>query len=153
MSDLANDAYGHTVSVTTDGVSDFYLVGGAQTFSFPTGTPENTAYLAFTKTLKFQYFMADLRVFGPSQYDQQTQMNFLSLYLAAQAAGTFPNRMAYIAQLLNWLNSMSAYAAAFVLSIQAMSDPAVVAATQWNFSTFSASNPAITLLGAVSINN
>lgn len=147
--DLSNNAYGQTVSRTSDGTTDYYLVGGSVTYQFPTGTPVGAAYLSITIQTNLLMFKAASQDFVQTLYPPQTQIQMLSIYLAAQASG-LTNRMAYVARLLTWINGVLAYSATYVAGVQALRDPAAVVAAQWDVTQFPA-DPAITLLGAMSI--
>lgn len=153
MSDgtLPNDAYGHTVSMSTDGTTDTYLVGGSTSYEFPAGTDQGVVYLSIAKQWNLQMFMVALQSYIQGSFPVATQLQFVCMYLAAQAGG-LTNRATYIAQLLTWLNVVEAYAATYVTGIQGLSDPSVVAATIINTTLITAA-PSVTLLGAISIPN
>lgn len=148
---MSNDAYGHTVSMATDGTTDIYLVGGSIEYSFPAGTSQNVAYLSLAINANLLLAKAAAQDYIQSRYSRDAQIQLLVLYLAAQRGG-LTNRANYIAQLLTWLNSIIAVLGAYVAQVQALTDPAVVAATTIDMSQFP-TDPSVTMLGAVTINS
>lgn len=149
MTTLDNDAYGHTVTMDSDGTIDTYTVGGSLEYIFATGTSQATAYLSMAKQFKLSVFQDAVKAFVTDHYALDTRFNFMALYLTA---GLKLNRQAYVAQLLTWATSVVGYAATFVATVNAMSDPAVVAAAQWNFAALDSSDPKVTPIAAVAIN-
>jgi len=146
---MDNDIYGRTVSMTTDGVTDTYLVGGAFDFALPAGTNSAVAYLAFAKQGKLLQFKSAITEFGQNHYDATTQQQLVILYLAAKASEKV-DREAYLAQLFAFVNSVTAYSVAFSAAVNACSDPSTIAAMQWDLSQI-ASDPGVTLAGAIAI--
>jgi hypothetical protein len=100
---------------------------------------------------KLAAFKAALTVFGQSHYDTQTQLNFIALYLAAQANGLV-NRAAYIGQLLTWLNQITVYAAQFAMQVSTNPDASQVVAMQWDFTQLPP-DPVVMLGHAIQIEN
>lgn len=149
MSDLDNDAYGHTVEFMTDGIIDSYYVGGALTYTFPTGTSQAAAYLSFTIQINLNMFMGAIQIYIQSIFPLQTQQQFVIEYLTAQATSK-TNRQAYVGQLLTWVDQIDTYAAGYVALVKSQTDPAVVAAMQFDPSLIPAT-PNVTLVGAISI--
>lgn len=148
---MNNDAFNHTVSMTSDGINDNYLVGGSQTFSFPTGTAEAAAYLSFTKQLALQYFNLALTEMINKHYNLETRFRWMALYLEFQNDVLSINKYAYVKQLLTWGLSISQYTNTFVISVMSQTDPAVVAAMKWDFIALEASDPNLTLIACMQI--
>lgn len=148
---LPNDAYGHTVEMNSDGTYDNYLIGGSQTFSFPTGTPQNTAYLSFTKQLHLQLFNLALTDMINNHYNLETRFRWMALYLEFQGDLLSVNKYNYVKQLLTWGLSISQYTNTYVIALMSLSDPAVVVATKWDFSTYESSDPRLTLIACMQI--
>lgn len=148
-SQLSNDNYGHSVNMSSDGLLDSYYVGGAMTYSFPTGTPQAAAYLSFTIQINLSMFMTAIQVYIQNLFPLQTQQQFVIEYLTAQAASKV-DRQAYIGQLLTWVDQIDTYAAAYVASVKAQTDPAVVATMQFDPRQIPAT-PNVTLVEAISI--
>lgn len=150
---MNNDAFGRTVDMTSDGTYDTYTVGGAIDFVFPTGTSQAAAYLSMAKQTQIGRAQLALQSFILDRYPLETRWSFLALLNDANNNVLLINRRAYIQQIFTWTRTVITYAATFAASINAMSDPATIAATQWDFSTLSVSDPAITPLAAVAIGN
>lgn len=150
MSILDNESYGRMVTFSTDGTLDYYLVGGASTFTFPVGTSQDAAYLSIAKQTNLTRFQAELQAFMDYKYTVTTRMNIQALYVLASKNG-LTNRTAYLEQFYTWAQSVISYAAAYVTSVNAMSDAAAIAGTFWNFSSIVVADPYITPLAAVAI--
>lgn len=148
---LPNDAYGNTVVYTTDGTYDYYTVAGITQYKFPTGTAQSVVYLTIAIQDNLILFMNNMQNFIQSQISIQSQLQFVCMYLAAQEAG-LTNRVAYIAQLLTWLNGVESYAATYVTSVRAMTNISTITSTVFNPSSISAL-PSVTLMGAIEINS
>lgn len=116
MIELSNDAYGRTVVMSSNGITDTYLVGGAIVFNFPAGTATPVAYLAFAKQMNLFLFKSALRDFTDALYDSFTRQQLTNLYLAAVEAG-LTNRKAYLAQILLWTNAVTEYVANYMASV------------------------------------
>lgn len=97
-------------------------------------------------------FQDSMNVFIESSYSTNTRMNFIGMYINAQA-NNLTNRMAYIAQLFPWQNAVILYAANYVATVSAMTDAATVIAHTWNFTALTASNPKLTPIAALQIGN
>lgn len=154
MSDdgLPNDAYGRTVTMTSDGVTDLYMVGGALEFGFPAGTGQAAVYLSIAKQTNLAKFSAALNDFASLHYTIDVRQNLIGLYINAQQTSK-SNRQAYISQIFTWQNSVIGYAATYVATINSLSDPAVVATTTWNFLANVSADPMISPIAAVQIPN
>jgi hypothetical protein len=147
---LPNDAYGHTVTMTTDGTTDTYVVGGARPYSFPTGTNIGVVYVTLAIQANLILFNNVLTDIINNHYGLETRVRWMSLYLETQFLGQ-PNRLAYIAQLLTWGNTISVYTAQYIAALLAMTDPTAIAATVPDFSAIEAADPKINLLACMQI--
>lgn len=149
---LDNDIYGRTVDMTTDGVTDTYVVGGTFYFAFATGTPLTPIYKSFAVQGKMLPFKSAVQDFINNRYDLPTRINFLTMYLNA-TKNSLTNRLIYLDQLMTWATAVIAYSAAFQTTVAAGADAATIAAINWNFSTLETSDPLLTLGAAIAISN
>jgi hypothetical protein len=145
MSNLSNDAYGHTVSMTTDGVTDTYTVAGTQTFGFPAGTSQSVVYLSIAQQWNLQMFNSALTIMVNSHYTNETRLRWVQNWIES-TVNSWTQRLAYVNTLVMWGATISAYSAAYIQTVMALSDPNVVAQTVWDFSSIEASDPQINLL-------
>lgn len=143
------DGYGHQVTMTTDGVTDTYIVGGTYVYPFPAGTSDAAVLLSITIQANLIMFKAALLDFTGAKYSLEDRVRWLGLYAAAQA-GLLASRAAYIGQLVTWINTVSTYGAAYAASVAAQTDVNVVVAMKFDSSQFAA-DPAITLGAAISL--
>lgn len=152
---MNDDVFGRTVTMTTSGAYDYYLVGGSIEFVFATGTSEAAAYLSMAKQTQIARAQLALQTFILDRYPLETRWSLLALLNDANSAANIllVNRRAYIQQIFTWTRTVITYAAAYMASINAMSDPATIRDTRWDFSALAASDPAITPLAAVAIGN
>jgi len=77
---MNNDAYGHTVSMTTDGVTDTYLVGGATEYQFPAGTSQDVVYLSIAQQFNLAQAQAAVQAFVNSRYSLETRFNLMAIW-------------------------------------------------------------------------
>jgi len=152
MTLLANDAYGNTVDFTTDGVTDSYLIGDSVTHAFPAGTSLGPVYLTIAIKTNIARAQPALQDFVDQHYDARTRLALNALLYCAQANGLLPNRVAYLMQVMTWVQAVIAYSAAYVATVSAMTNPATVAATQPDFTQIAA-DPLVTPIAAVQINS
>lgn len=154
MSDpiLPNDVYGHTVSMTSDGVTDTYLVGEALSFAFATGTTQDAAYLSMAIQIKISMLKQAIQDYAFGKYDEKTRIGFISLYQLAQSQ-LHLNQMAYIQQLGTWAKSILTYAGSVVTAVSALTTPQAVADYQWNIEAHISADPQISLITAAMIPN
>jgi hypothetical protein len=145
MSNLSNDAYGHTVTMTTDGTTDTYTVAGTQTFQFPAGTSQSVVYLSIAQQWNLQMFNTALTAMVNSHYTNETRLRWVQNWIESTVNG-WTQRLAYINTLVNWGASITNYTATYIQTIMAMNDPSVVASTTWDFSAVEAADPQINLL-------
>lgn len=150
---MNDDVFGRSVSMTSSGGYDYYLVGGSFEFVFPTGTSENAAYLSMAKQTQLSRFQAAMQAFVLDRYPLETRWGFIALLNDANQNILLINRRAYIQQIFTWTKAIITYSATYAASINAMSDPATIAGTSWDLSTLAASDPMITLIAAVQIGN
>lgn len=151
---MNNDAYGRTVVFSTDGTTDTYLVGGAVSFEFPAGTSQAVVYLAFAKQLNAAKFQQAVQDFGDLHYPVRTVQQFQAVWAVANLPVNvlLVNRRAYILQLFTWTSAVISFATTYVIALNAMSDPAVVAATSGDFTQIPA-DPMVTPGAALLINS
>lgn len=150
---MSNDVYGRTVSMSTDGTTDTYTVGGALEFQLPAGTAQAAAYVAFAKQGKLAQFQAALQEFILQHYALETRWNFIALYVDAQQNILLINRRAYIEQIFTWSRLIMTYAATFSATVNGSSDATAIGAMAWDFGTLGAADPLISPLAAVGIAN
>lgn len=150
---LPNDAYGHTVIMTTDGVNDTYEVGGAIQYSFPTGTSEAAVYLSIAKQFNIAKATTTFQDFGLSRYSLITRFSLMAVYQLALLNILLVNRRAYLLQLFTWAQSLVTYSVTYMAAVNALSDPAAVAAMVPDFGPYIVSDPLVTPIAAVQINN
>lgn len=149
---ITSDAYGHTVSFSTDGTYDTYVVGGTRAYTFAHGASDNTVGLSIAIQENFLIFNNAISDFIGARYPLDIRSRLTILYLATQTNILLINRLAYLKQLLTWVNSISAYAATYIANVQAQTSPAIVVTLTFDSSQFSA-DPGVTVLGAMSIAN
>jgi hypothetical protein len=164
---LPADEYGRTVNMSSDGTNDYYSVTDQLqnnfTVTVPVGTTRTSAYASINTTnvpTVAQALATQESLFGEAvasyrgtyfSQDQITQ--FLAIWIDALIVSSLPNRAAYIQPLVNWMKAVIAYSASYVGTISAMSDPATILNTEWNFASVSVAPPSITLAGALAINS
>lgn len=146
---LPNDAYGHTVEMTTVGAYDVYLVGGARSYSFATGTAQAAVYLQLAMQSNLILFNDALTQFIDLKYDIPTRLRWAILYMTFQSNLQI-NKQAYVKQLLTWTSSACAYASTYISQVMAKTQVSDVLAMQFDPSQISA-DPGLTLLGCFSI--
>jgi hypothetical protein len=146
---LANDAYGHTVFFSTDGVTDTYLVGNASTYQFPAGTSAGVVYVSIAIQFNLAQAQIALQTWINARYSSDVRWNLNAVYTCAVAAG-LTNRAAYVFQLMTWGAALMGYSAAYIATVQAMTNPATIAATTPDF-THSAQDPLINPFSAMAI--
>jgi hypothetical protein len=147
---LPNDAYNHSVTMTTDGTTDTYVVGGSRPYGFPAGTNIGVVYVNLAIQANLILFNATLTDIINNHYGLEDRVRWMALYLETQFLGQ-PNKQAYVAQLLTWGNAISVYTAQYVAALLAMTDPTAIAATVPNFSSLEAADPKINLLSCMQI--
>lgn len=147
-----NDAYGRTVSMTTDGTTDTYLIGGAIGIMFPAQTPQPQVYLAFARQCNLARFQASLNDYLDSKYSQAIRLNLIGLYLNA-VAENLANRTAYLLQILIWQNAVMSYAGAYTAALSNMTDIPTIVSTLWDPRQIAVADPQISALAAVQIPN
>lgn len=148
---LPDDVYHNSIAKVTAGGFDIYTAG-SYVFKFPAGTNQNVAYLSMAIQQNLAQFQIEMATFVTSRYSLDTRFNFIALYTNAQA-NALTNRLAYISQIFTWSNSIITYASTYVASVKALTNPATVATTKWDFSAFIASDPLINPLSAIQISN
>lgn len=149
---MNNDVFGRTVEMTSDGTYDTYTVGGSIDFIFPTGTSQVAAYLSMAKQTQISRAQAALQIFILDRYPLETRWSFLAL-LNDAIANSLINRQAYVQQIFTWTRTVITYAATFMGTINAQTDPVTIAALRWDFTALAAADPAITPIAAVQIGN
>lgn len=90
--------------------------------------------------------------FEYSAYDLSTNLNvgmWTALYLEFQAFNQ-PNKLAYVAQLLSWGNSISTYTATYIATVMALTNTTTIVNTVFDPSQFAA-DPLINLLACFQI--
>lgn len=151
---LPNTAYGLPVTMTTDGVHDTYHVDGSETYVFAAGTAQADAYLAIAKKENLGYATQSINDFVEGRYSLHTRFSFMAIYtLATTADVPLVNRAAYIKQLFTWAQSVVSYAAAYIATVNALTDAATVASTAPDFSSLVSSDPLVTPVGALAISS
>lgn len=148
---LPNDAYGHTVTMTTDGTTDTYWVGSSIPYSFPAGTSQAAVYLSIAKQTNLAQFNNALTDFINAHYNLETRFRWMALYLEFQDNLLYINKYTYVKQLLTWGLSISVYTNVYVIAVMSLTTPEDVVAKDWDFSTFDASDPKLTLLACMQI--
>jgi hypothetical protein len=97
--------------------------------------------------------LANAEVYVLSHYDIFTLQSCFLLMQNAQSHG-LTNRAAYIGQLNTWFMSVLTYVGTTQAAISAAADQPTLSAIAWNFpSNFDSTDPAITIAGALAINN
>jgi hypothetical protein len=150
---LPNDAYGNSVTFSTNGTTDTYLVNNNVSYAFPAGTAQAAVYLTIAIKENLAQFQTQIQAYIDGLYSLDLRFNLNAMYNLAVQAGNLPNRVAYITQLFAWAQAIVSYSASYVATVQAMTDPAIVAATSFNPASISVPNPNITPLAAIQINN
>jgi len=148
---LPNDIYGHTVTMTTDGITDTYLVGDAVPYSFPAGTSQAAVYLSIAKQTNLTQFNSALTEFINNKYNLETRFRWMALYLEFQNDLFSVNKYNYVKQLLAWGLSISQYTNTYVIAVMTLTDPNDVIAKKWDFSAFDVSDPHLTLMACMQI--
>lgn len=146
---ITTDAYGHTVTMTTDGITDTYLVGGARNYSFPAGTPDANVAISISVQANLLIFNDALTEYVNSHYTAENRLRWTTLYLEFQYFNQ-PNKLAYVAQLLSWGNAISTYTAVYIGTLMAKTNLSEIAAMVFDPTQFSA-DPAINLLACMQI--
>lgn len=105
------------------------------------------------KDARIEELRIDVQMFVLSRYPIHNQTSYLGLLLDATVLQNPPlaNRAAFIAQGLIWMNTVIGWFYAERDAIQALTTKDDVNAFQWSFAGLEASDPEITLEGAVSI--
>ena len=85
-------------------------------------------------------------------YEINSKIYFIGIYITS-GQQNLPNRAAYVYQLMVWLLSIQGYLGLCMGTIQNMSDIDSVVDFTFNFNQFDLSNPHITLMGALMIND
>lgn len=96
---------------------------------------------------KFQLAMQE---FIESRYSTIVRMNFIGIYLNA-VINNLSNRQAYIGPLFVWQNSIIEYASTYMATVRALTDSATIASTVWDFSALASSDPGLSPLTAIQI--
>lgn len=152
---MPDDAYGNSVSFTTDGVHDYYLVSSplsATTYTFSAGTAELVVYLSLAIQENIALFQLAAQSWVTARYTLDTRFNFIALYTNAQQH-LYLNRMAYISQLFTWADSVIAYSAAYITNVKAQTDPVVVSSIVPDFTQAAVPDPMVSPLVAIGINS
>jgi hypothetical protein len=114
----------------------------------------DAAYLAEQKGVVRATIGMQANVYIGARYDEATQRTFLALQIDARGAAVpLVNRAIYIQQGFDWCTSVLAYYVQKVLAIYGAPDLAALQAITWSFSGFDATDPLITVPGALSILN
>lgn len=152
---MNDDVFGRSVEMTSDGTYDTYTVGGAIDYVFPTGTSQAAAYLSMAKQTQIARAQLALQAFILDRYPLETRWSLLALLNDANSAANIllVNRRAYIQQIFTWTKTVISYAATFMATVNAQTDPAAIAALKWDFTALAAADPAITPIAAVAIAN
>jgi hypothetical protein len=145
------DAYGNLVTYSTNGTTDSYATQEAS-ISVPTGTPQIAALLALSIQENIAQAQVAVQAFIDSRYSIDTRWNLNALYILAQQ-NNLTNRAAYITQLFTWAQSVVTAAAVYIATVEAMTNAATVAETTPNFAPLIASDPLITPIAAIAIND
>lgn len=150
---MSNDVYGREINFqSTDGVFDYYLIGGSIPLQVAAGSLDASVLLASAIQCNLARFSDALNEFIKATYPTDMRLNLIGLFLNAQL-NSLTNRQNYIKQIITWQNSVISYAASYIASVQVMVDPDVVFASDWNFATLVASDPKINVFAAVAISN
>lgn len=149
MTSITQDAYGHSVTMSTDGTTDTYVVGDTNTYLFPAGTAGNVVAAKLAVQANMIIFNAALTEFVNQHYTLETRVRWTILYMEFQLFSQ-PNKLAYVGQLLSWGNAISVYTAQYIGMLMALSDPAVIITKQFDPSQFGP-DPAINLLTCMQI--
>lgn len=115
-------------------------------FSAPTRT------LAQAKADKISSFGSSVKAYMNCYFDLDTRQSMSTLYFQARLDG-LTNRSAYLQPMVDWANSIISYSRSFVLQVQALTDVNDVDAILWDIQGNVSNPPAITLAGAISIEN
>lgn len=114
---------------------------------FVTGLTKGLAIVAKLAQLK-----QETRDWVELQYDTPTRLNFFMIRaLAIEAEKT--NRAAYINTLFEWFQTTVEFVSTTATAIQCLATADEVINYQWDFSPLSSTNPRLTLLGALAIND
>jgi hypothetical protein len=149
---VPNDAYGNTVTFSTDGTYDYYAVAGYPTIQVSHGTSQAVPYLAMAKQENLTLAQAAVQQYTTGRYSLDVRYNLSVIERLAADSGLI-NRDAYVKQLFTWAQSVVTYGITYMATVQAMTDPAAIAATVPNFTTLTSSDPLVTPQGALAISN
>lgn len=149
---LPAEAYGRSVSFSTDNVHDTYKLSDGSLFIVPAGTPQAAVYVKMAIQGNLLEFQAAVHDFVNSKYSLDVRFNFNAMYILAQQ-NNFANRMVYIEQLFTWAQAVVAYCAVYSGAVSALTDPVVIKATVWNFANIQIPDPLVSPLVAVGIMN
>ena len=149
---IPNDIYGDTISLTTDGTNDYYLVNNLTQFIFPVGTSQTTAYLAISIAMNISNFETALNNFINSRYSMNIRLNLMGIFINAQI-NSLTNRQNYIAQLFPWQNSVIQYSSQYISSVSAATNITELSTINWDFTSLITSDPLITPIAALQISN
>lgn len=149
---------------TLVGISDIQAYYTDNTTLFVKGASQATldsamtAYYADQETYVIQpmrddtksMFSEEVYSFISDRYSVQTQQMFQALLTEASITG-LTNRMAYIQQLLTWVKTVVSANIASDDSIDAATTPEQILAVTLDLSPFEATNPNVTVKGALAI--
>lgn len=147
---ITTDAYGHEVTMTTDGTIDTYTVGGSRGYNFPHGTSDGVVAVTLAIQANLILFNATLTDIINNHYPLESRVRWMALYMETQYLSQ-PNRLAYIAQLLAWGNTISVYTATYIAGLMALTNPVTISTTVPDFSAIEAADPKINLLACMQI--
>jgi len=150
---LPNDVYGYSVTMTTVGGNDVYVNSNGITVTVAHGTAQATAYLALAIQDNIAMMTAAGAAFVSSRYPDSVRINLIGLYMNATRSLLLSNRQTYLAQIYTWQNSIISYIASYLANINAQTNPNTVLGIVPNFAQFISSDPNITPVGAIQINN
>ncbi len=146
-----NDGFNNPVTITKDATYVYYNSNTAgETYTFALATSQTAAYLSMAKQYNLSRALELTHTFISSLYTIDTRMNFFVLHMLS-VTNLLPNRQAYIEQLFTWADSIIDYFITYIATIMASSDIDAINLATPDFTSFSASNPAITLAGALSV--
>ena len=149
---MPDDAYGNTVTFSTDGINDTYTAANYPAVVVAHGTPQAAAYLKMAIQENLLLAQDAAINFTCSRYSIEVRDSLRNIYTLAVLNG-LTNRAAYCLQLMTWGQSIASYMATYMVTIKAQNNPATVASLVPDFSSFVGTDPLVTPVGALAISN
>lgn len=149
---LPNDIYGYSVTFSTDKITDIYKNALGIVVSVPSGTSQKAVYLSLAIQDNIYLLTPQAESFVQSRYSDSVRLNLIGLFLNAQL-NNFTNRIAYLSPLLIWQNSIIAYIGQYCSNVKKQTTPEAVLTFIPNFNQFIITDPLLTPIVAIQIQN